>query len=856
MKRPQAEVRQVEADVAATEKNPTAESSPNTAFASLQALTLAALALPGLTVSTSSQAEDNEATFQYGYYQEGDRKQYGLSNQFQPIRVDSLNSTGTVKLSDRIKLGFNYIQDTWSGATPITTAPIGMMIDGVSGASSHVNTGTSALVDKNFNPLTEDYDANGNQIFKTSARQQQLMHMLSSASPETRKQGNVRLAYEWDEAEINLGGGVSDERDYHSHFINAGGRLDLNQKLTSLTAGMSYTDSEIDALKMESAQGYIDYGAHSDQSDEAILATRKDWSGNLGITQVINQYALLNGSVGYTRSTGYLSNPYKAATFVFKDPNQVHDVYPDDVYVAEIISALENRPDERNQFNLDLGYVQYIQPFDAALHFNYRFFQDDWGVAAHIFDAAWEQPLGSGWTLTPKVRYYTQDKADFYQPIYYFNQTKPTDDNNQIDYKKLPISEFSSDHRLSGYGALSGGVVLSKSFAKGISFNAGFEYYAHGGWLKMGGGAENSYADFDYYLVNAGLKVNLDAVSLSGSEHSAHKHHHGHNNAPAGVMFEHMMAQSDEFMVGYRYMYGRQAGDMLQGTHAVSDQAIANQACGKEECQSAPAYMNMHMHMLELMYAPTDWLTLMLMPQFVDMNMSLRPLETVEDGEIHKHSTGSVGDTGMYAMFKLFDQGGHHLHTTLGVTAPTGEHDIKLGSQHSHSSESSDEEAGGSPGYIHYGMQLGSGTWDFKPSLTYTGSLDQWLWGAQINGTVRMENSNASGYALGDIVQSSIWGGYNVLDWLSATVRGVYTVQGTIRNGFNGDHPTDGTVDHARNYGGRFGDVGFGLSAVVPEGDLAGNRFAFEWLQPVSDDVNGYQLEREGALSASWSLAF
>jgi hypothetical protein len=29
-----------------------------------------------------------------------------------------------------------------------------------------------------------------------------------------------------------------------------------------------------------------------------------------------------------------------------------------------------------------------------------------------------------------------------------------------------------------------------------------------------------------------------------------------------------------------------------------------------------------------------------------------------------------------------------------------------------------------------------------------------------------------------------------------------------------------------------------------------------EWLQPVEDDVNGYQLERDGALSATWSVAF
>jgi hypothetical protein len=227
--------------------------------------------------------------------------------------------------------------------------------------------------------------------------------------------------------------------------------------------------------------------------------------------------------------------------------------------------------------------------------------------------------------------------------------------------------------------------------------------------------------------------------------------------------------------------------------------------------------------------------------------MSLRSLEGIVPGELHKHAAGGVGDTGLYALVKLFDLTGHHLHTGLGVSAPTGDSDIKLNAGGHH---------GGKGGFIHYGMQVGSGTWDFKPSLTYTGELGRWSWGAQINGTVRMQSRNASGFAFGDMLQSSAWGGYGLLDWLSATVRGVYTVQGTVKGGFNGIHPTDASADYANNYGGRYWDVGFGLSAVVPGGDLAGNRIGFEWLQPVVDDVNGYQLEREGALSANWSFAF
>jgi hypothetical protein len=35
---------------------------------------------------------------------------------------------------------------------------------------------------------------------------------------------------------------------------------------------------------------------------------------------------------------------------------------------------------------------------------------------------------------------------------------------------------------------------------------------------------------------------------------------------------------------------------------------------------------------------------------------------------------------------------------------------------------------------------------------------------------------------------------------------------------------------------------------------LAGTRWGVEWLQPVSDKPNGYQLERKGTLVFNWGI--
>jgi hypothetical protein len=268
--------------------------------------------------------------------------------------------------------------------------------------------------------------------------------------------------------------------------------------------------------------------------------------------------------------------------------------------------------------------------------------------------------------------------------------------------------------------------------------------------------------------------------------------------------------------------------------------------------------MSMHMHMLDVMYAPTDWLTLMVMPTYMDMNMNMEPLYgapkvpvtdpvtlAAEEHAQHVHQTGGIGDTGMYALFKLFENDSHHVHATLGVTAPTGDVGIQLRNTHATRI-----------GFIHYGMQLGSGTWDFRPSLTYTGQSGPWSWGAQLSGTLRMEEQNDSGYALGNNFQTTAWGSYNFWDWLSGSLRAVYTTEGSLQGAYDGLYAPVGPMDYGSNYGGRYWDLGFGLSTTVPTGSLQGNRLAVEWLQPVYDDPNGYQLPRDGSLSATWSYAF
>jgi len=309
---------------------------------SSRALTAAALALPGLAPSPVHAAEGDAFNFQYGRYQEGERNLFGVESEFDAIVVDSLHGSASLTLFDRLKFFANYVQDTWSGATPIATAPQALSgldpscsggncptaPDGVSGATPYING--DLFLDSELNPLAERtdefgfplFDEEGNQLFQQNG---QLVHTLSSASPETRKQGDFGLSYEWNEAALDVGGGVSLERDYESRWGSLGGRWDLNQKRTTLNLGLSYTASDTEAILDHDALSYINTSAYKDQIDispvpnttlhiNTLKGKRQDWATRFGLTQVLTKNSFIETNLVYcvTQIMTYQPSPVPA----------------------------------------------------------------------------------------------------------------------------------------------------------------------------------------------------------------------------------------------------------------------------------------------------------------------------------------------------------------------------------------------------------------------------------------------------------------------------------------------------------------------------------------------------------------
>lgn len=844
----------------------------------LAVFTSAALSLPGLDAGAAIPVEKAAANVQYGHYQESDNR----------MKVEVYHADAIVPIGDRMEFTYSIDQDTYAGATPNFSVPNSMRAlwidwprtgvkksfnipanvpdvistassidhlwmlpyptfkefkDGVNASVNNGETDFGKLMAAGYSALVNRPVPLGDTIIQGFQQQPR----------ETRNQPVLGLKYYFDDTTVGLSGGLSNEPDFESVFGSVNVSKEFNDKLTTLSGGYGLTDNQISRNTGHNAHSGHIPAAGSDYPELNENSTFHNF--NVGLSQIVSKNTLLQLNGTYTNQNGYLTNPYKVVYvrgeitayeyyqhgFEERPLNQLTNL---EVMGFDLFR--ETRPDLRNQGALSTHLNQYIPYFDAALHADYRYYLDDWGIDSHTFELSWHQPLPLGFMVTPSLRYYSQSQADFFAPYF----LAPRADGY-----------YSSDFRLSGYGSLSGGVAVSKQFSKGVSLEAGFEYYTHQGDLKLGGGGTNNYADYDSYLVHAGLKVDLSAPAGSGG-HSGHSMHKHTGQPPAGVMFGHMLGQAGDVMVGYRYMYSDQTGGMRHGSHAASDQAIINDVIrlnpGKKIPPCKPAYSNidcsiskqtemtMHMHMLDLMYAPTDWLNLMLMPQLVNMEMNMATLQNDRNnGHSGNHVSNGLGDTFMVALFKVFEGQGHHFNAGIGLSAPTGSTKQTVDGVDSETSVLQD-----------YGMQLGSGTWDFKPSLTYTGQSEKWSWGAQVSGVKRLQDANNLGYALGDAFQGTAWGNYNFLHWLSASVRGIYTAQGDIRGQSSRPNSSSAPVDFSGNYGGQFWDVGLGLNAMVPDGEFSGHSLGVEWLQPVADNYNGYQLERDGALSVTWGYMF
>lgn len=328
------------------------------------------------------------------------------------------------------------------------------------------------------------------------------------------------------------------------------------------------------------------------------------------------------------------------------------------------------------------------------------------------------------------------------------------------------------------------------------------------------------------------------------------------SHAPIGVMGDHMHHKG-EWMLAYRYMNMRMEG-LRDGTNSLSPQEIVTSVPNRffgapmqpPTLRVVPTKMTMDMHMFGGMYAPTEWLTVMASVPYIEKNMDATtfagPVGTTVLGQFSTRSQG-WGDTKLTSLWRLYDDSVNHAHFNLGFSVPTGsikQEDTIL------------TPMGMRPRVrLPYGMQLGSGTYDILPGVTYTGHKNRVGWGAQYRAELRLEDENDQGYRLGDKHYVTAWGSYDWANWISTSLRLTGTQQAKI-HGIDPNIVGPTQAADPDNYGGRTIEAGFGVNLMATEGAIKGHRLAFEIATPVYQDLNGPQLERDTTATVGWQYAF
>ncbi len=254
---------------------------------------------------------------------------------------------------------------------------------------------------------------------------------------------------------------------------------------------------------------------------------------------------------------------------------------------------------------------------------------------------------------------------------------------------------------------------------------------------------------------------------------------------PEGVwMFsvQEMHSEKDGYQAGSSIVPNSQVGPAVYPAAlfgAAAGSGLGSQFASKYPYMMWAPRMTMDMFMFMGMYGVTDRLTVMGMVNYQSMNMTMNmdmgnqpPPYFTGYRNISPQApmvTAGLGDSQLYAIYKIYgDRTNGNVNATLGLNVPTG----------------STTQQTAMMGYTYrapYDMQLGAGTFNVLPALTYTWLSPDGLWnlGTQVSANIPLATNN--GWAYGNSYKILGWAQRSFGENLSAYTRWTFTDTAQIR---------------------------------------------------------------------------
>lgn len=317
------------------------------------------------------------------------------------------------------------------------------------------------------------------------------------------------------------------------------------------------------------------------------------------------------------------------------------------------------------------------------------------------------------------------------------------------------------------------------------------------------------------------------------------------DHSPVGVMISHGHPKGG-WMVSYSFMQMQMKGNR-SGTDAIADENVFSQYL------MSPQSMHMDMHMIMVMYGLSGRLSFMAMAAYQKSEMKMIMLP----GVMHMHhgmemsstsgdmdmSSSGIGDTRIWGIYKLMNAESSSLVFSLGVNLPTGSIDLD----------------GKPPMYeglrMPYMMQLGSGSVDFLPGITYLKNHKKISWSVQGLSVLRLMD-NANSYHYGNEFVVNAWTSYKFGSLFSTSLRAEAVNSDKISGADKQIYYAMEPDADPKNYGGTRVNAYLGGNFYLSKGILSDTKIGFEFGAPVFQDVNGIQLGTSYCWTAGITKSF
>jgi len=254
--------------------------------------------------------------------------------------------------------------------------------------------GPSVLVRKK---IGENFAVNANYYmdFVTSAS----IDVKLSASEYKEQRTQKSLGFEYLHGKTTYTANVisSKESDYVADTATFGLSQDMFGDLTTISMGYRRGWNHV-YRNIKDADG--------NKARDPTFAEQMDTRAyTVGISQILTRNMIASLNVEAITDQGYLNSPYRSVRYVEPgDPRGFalqREIYP-----------------RTHTSNATAGALKYYLPWRAAIEGYYRYYSDSWGVKASTVDLTYTHPAWRRWIFDGRLRYYTQDQADFYSDLF------------------------------------------------------------------------------------------------------------------------------------------------------------------------------------------------------------------------------------------------------------------------------------------------------------------------------------------------------------------------------------------------------------------------------------------------------